>query len=65
MAIDIEKMVELFDRAEVKESRQGRRQSCEEDRPMGKVLPFRRPRQKGPVGNVVPFPDVDDGDNAA
>ena len=65
MAIDIEKMVELFDRAEVKESRRVRRSSREEDEPMGKVLPFRRPRQKGPSGCVVPVLDVDDRDTAA
>ena len=65
MAIDVEKMVELFDRAEAKGFRRSRRQSREEDEPMGKVLPFRRPRQKGPCGCVVPFPDADDGDTAA
>ncbi|MFN7971286.1 MAG: hypothetical protein U0166_02900 [Acidobacteriota bacterium] len=64
MAIDIDKMVELFDRAEVKESRRGRKGSREEDEPMGKVLPFRKPRQKGPSGCVA-VADEDDGDTAA
>ena len=69
MAIDIDGLVELFDRVEdedLKRRRRLRRDDKREEADMGRVLPFRRPRRKG--SNVVPFPLArcgGDGDRAA